>query len=94
MELVVGVDPEVARELRGSAPGGRAAAIRAAADAAGVALAPQHPGADDPLLARWFTAELTELEPARRLASRLLELDGVEAAFVKPAARMTAPEGE
>lgn len=90
MQVVVGVDPDVAQGLRGATPGGRAAAIHAAADAAGVTLVPQHPDAEDPLLARWFTADVPDPEAARRLASRLLELEGVAAAFVKPAARPEA----
>ena len=90
MQVVVGVDPDVAQGLRGVMPGEREAAIRAATDAASVTLVPQHPDAEDPLLARWFTAAVPDPEAARRLASRLLELEGVDAAFVKPAARPEA----
>jgi len=87
MQVVMRVAPEVADALRDGTATGAAAAIRDAATAAGVELVPQHPGVEDPVLSRWFGAPVADPEVAEGLAERLRELDGVEAAYVKPGER-------
>ena len=91
MQLVVRVSPEVADALRRGEPTDAAEAIRDAAAAAGVELLPPHPGVDDPVLARWFGARVTDPGAGRRLADQLLALDGVEAAYVKPGEQSATP---
>src|SRR4051812_21504788 len=83
MQLVVGVSPEVAGQLRSPAPAGEAVAIRDLLAAEGIALVPQFPGMDDPSLSGFFTATVTDHAQADDLAARLLNLPGVDAAYVK-----------
>ena len=54
----------------------------------GVNLKPMHPGIDDPWLLPYFMIEVNDAVIAQRLILCLLELDEVEAAYLKP---MDAP---
>ena len=61
--------------------------LRQAAEAAGVAIHPMHPGVHDPDLARWFYADVADPDQAAALSASLRELGSVDAAYVTP------PEG-
>jgi hypothetical protein len=65
-------------------PGSPGDDVIAAAQRAGATLVPQHPGTDDPELARWYVAEVEDPAAAQRLADELLGTPGVDAAYVKP----------
>ena len=49
-----------------------------------IAFRATHPGADDPLLRRFFTVEVLDAEEARRVVARLLASPAIAAAYVKP----------
>ena len=59
--------------------------IKTAVRESGATLEPMHPGATDPTLRTFFTAEVESRETAERLASLLLQNAAVEAAYVKSA---------
>jgi len=50
----------------------------------GVLLKPVHPGAEDPLLAPYYSIEVPDLSKAEQVKARLLLCKAVEAAYVKP----------
>jgi hypothetical protein len=52
---------------------------------AGVDLAPLHPGTEDPELATYFVARV-EPQHVEDATARLMRLDGVDGAYVKPPA--------
>ena len=54
----------------------------------GLVLRPVHPGATDPLLAPYFTAEVRDIDQAEQVIQRLRQISVVEAAYVKPPAEM------
>jgi len=93
VQVVVRVTGEEAARLLGrpGAAAGPPGGVEAVARRAGVELAPQHPGVDDPELARWFVAALADRAAAERLVAELLRAPGVEAAFFKPGAEPAAP---
>lgn len=47
-------------------------------------ISPMHPGEEDPSLSRFFSVEVPDPDRANRAAEALSDLDGVEAAYVKP----------
>ncbi|MBA2515532.1 MAG: hypothetical protein H0V26_14590 [Solirubrobacterales bacterium] len=51
---------------------------------AGVALRPLHPGVDDPALATFYVADAPDADAAEALRRDLVDLPGVQAAYVKP----------
>ena len=53
-------------------------------DEFGAALEPVHPGAEDPLLAPYFTVEVPDPATAERMIARLKNCEAVEAAYLKP----------
>ncbi len=50
----------------------------------GVVLTPNDPGSDDDELRRYYSVELQNEQDALALIDRLLGMDAVEAAFIKP----------
>jgi hypothetical protein len=86
--LLLGADPErvgvtVTSELIVKlAPGAELDDVRSRA---GVGLSPLHPGTDDPELAVYFVARV-EAPRAEDVAQRLMGVDGVDSAYVKPPA--------
>jgi hypothetical protein len=94
VQIVVLVAEQEADRLLGHPGAGGAArdsAVARLARDAGVTLAPQHPGASDPRLARWLGAELADRAAADRLVAALLALPDVEAAYIKPGAEPPVP---
>jgi hypothetical protein len=53
-------------------------------DELGASLEPMHPGAEDPLLAPYFTVEVPDPATAERMIARLKNCEAVEAAYLKP----------
>jgi hypothetical protein len=51
---------------------------------ANATVTPVHPLAGDPLLSTYFTVNVPDVEDAARLAAAVLDVPGVEAAYVKP----------
>lgn len=49
-----------------------------------IKLTPMHPGAQDALLAPWYTIMLTDNVTATHVLVRLQNCKGVEAAYIKP----------
>lgn len=92
MRVELQLDPDVARELHrpgaladaGSAAPSQAEAIRQAARELGVTVAPVHPGQTHELLAPFFYVEASDRAAAERVASRLRQVRGVAAAWVRP----------
>jgi hypothetical protein len=52
---------------------------------AGVSLAPLHPGTSDPELAMYFVAQAAA-HTGEDVAERLMRVDGVDSAYIKPSA--------
>ena len=65
------------------APAVEPASIRTHANGLGVELSPLHPGTSDPELASYLVGQV-DPEGARGVAERLMRVDGVESAYVKP----------
>lgn len=88
VDVVVRLRPDVAQAARGgaAAPAAAAAArsIGEAVGRAGGEMRPQHPGSPDPALGGYFLVGAPSADAAGELASGLLGMDGVEAAYVKP----------
>ena len=91
MQVVVRVVGRDADELLRGPGEGAAPALEPVTRRAGVNLAPQHPGAADPDLRRWFVAEVGDRVAAEQLAAELRSVAGVEAAYVKPEEELPAP---
>lgn len=94
MKITVQIRLDIARELQvqSSSEEGMnspaASKILNLASEFGVSLEPIHPGIDDPWLLPFFMIEVDDAVLAQRLIPCLLELDEVEAAYLKP---MDAP---
>lgn len=85
MQVTVHLAPQVARELKlGGAESGAAREIINVVKEMGVELRPMHPGSTDPRMAATFVVETSDDEAAKRIAARLRDLAGTEAAYVKP----------
>lgn len=85
MQITVHLAPRVAQELKlGVAESGAAREIMSVAKDMGVELRPMHPGSTDPRMASTFVVEASDDEAAKRIAARLRELAGTEAAYIKP----------
>jgi hypothetical protein len=65
------------------APSAEPDRIRTHANGLGVELEPLHPGTDDPELASYLVARV-DPEGASGVAERLMRIDGVDGAYVKP----------
>ena len=87
VEVIVQVREDVARALRDDgAPSPEAEALLAAAEAAGVLLAPVHVADSDDPSASYFRFEARDLDDARRVVEALGATEAVEAAYPKPRA--------
>lgn len=88
MEISVQVRPDLAPAVQGrEAPPVEVDDLSRRLQELGVGLQPVHPGADDPLLAPYFTVEVPDDEElAARVLAVLEESGAVEAAYVKPPA--------
>jgi hypothetical protein len=85
MQVTVHLAPQVAREIKLGAPeSGAAREIMSVAKEMGVELRALHPGSTDPGMASTFVVEASDEEAAERIAARLRDLPGTEAAYVKP----------
>jgi hypothetical protein len=85
VRVTVQVSPDVARVLQQEAPPtAESGELLEIVHELGVVLEPVHPGAEDPLLAPYFTVEVPDAETAERVIARLRESGAVEAAYVKP----------
>jgi len=93
MRVELQLEPDVARELHrseaatadaGSGARSQADAIRQAARELGVTVAPMHPGQTHELLAPFFYVEASDHAAAERVATRLRQVPGVAAAWVRP----------
>ncbi len=92
MLVTVQVSLEVARVLQGqSPPTGASQKLVETVEELGLELKPVHPGAEDPLLAPFFTAEVPDAVAVDEIIASLLQLESVEAAYVKPPAEPAAP---
>lgn len=49
----------------------------------GIVLQAMHPGVKDPLLASFYLVEVPDRVAAEQMISRLLKLEGIEAAYLK-----------
>jgi hypothetical protein len=67
------------------APTAEPGRVRAHADGLGVTLAPLHPGTTDPELSTYFAAQV-DAQRVEGVAERLMRVDGVDSAYVKPPA--------
>ncbi len=83
-ELVVQLEPDVAAAFRGRAAHPAGDRLRAYLRQSNVVLEPLDPDFDEPPISTYFTVHLKDVSLAQRLAAGLLELQGVEAAYVKP----------
>jgi hypothetical protein len=78
---------EISVQLRPEAGPAEVDGIRARMEQLGVELRPVHPDADDPVLASFYTVDAPDdRELANGVLAALRESDGVDAAYVKPAA--------
>ena len=92
MFVYMSVTPEVASELRHSAPGCEAAQeIVNIAGEYGLKVEQLHPGVEDPLMARSFFIDVQDTVIAQEVITRLKSVEGVEAAYLTPAGE---PPGE
>jgi hypothetical protein len=71
-----------------AAASSRADAVRQVADELGVALVPVHPGQTHELLAPFYFVEVPDRATAERAAKRFRQVNGVEAAWVRPPAEL------
>jgi hypothetical protein len=67
------------------APSAEPERVRAHADGLGVKLAPLHPGTTDPELSVYLAARV-DPQRVEGVAERLMRVDGVDSAYVKPPA--------
>lgn len=86
--IVVAVSPHVASELAHpqGGLGAEATGLLAHAAGLGVTLRPQHPGVDDPGLARWFVVDGVPDADADHVAAEIRRQPAVEGAYAQPAA--------
>jgi hypothetical protein len=85
MQVTIRIRPEVARTLHQRQPATPAAEeLFQVVEELGVALAPVHPGAEDPQLAPYFTIEVPDHATAEQVIARLQQCQAVEAAYLKP----------
>jgi hypothetical protein len=85
MQVMIRVRPEVARTVHQRQPATPVAEeLFQAVEELGAALAPVHPGAEDPHLAPYFTVEVPDHATAERVIARLQQCQAVEAAYLKP----------
>ena len=85
MSLVVKISAVASRALHGlTAPTEASKRLQTIIETAGGVLKPLHPGTQDPELLGYFTVEVKTAEDAARIVEKLQNLEGVEAAYVKP----------
>lgn len=85
IRLAVQIQPEaVAELLAGHSARPELCALLDEARAAGLALAPMHPGTSDPELRTWFFAQAETPADATACAARLLRHAPVLSAYPKP----------
>lgn len=85
MWATIKVRADAARDLHRRQPGTTAAReLSRVARELGIVLEPLHPGARDPLLVPYFTAQVPDGEAAGSVLDRLRCLAAIEAAYVKP----------
>lgn len=85
MHVTVQVSADVAHtlHLRGP-PTTESQELLQTTKALGIVLEPVHPGAEDPLLAPYFTVEVPDPATAERVITRLQQSKAIEAAYLKP----------
>jgi hypothetical protein len=88
VQISVQVQPDLAAAVHGrESPTAEVDDLNRSLEELGLSLQPVHPGADDPLLAPYFTVEVPDDEElAVRVLAVLEESGAVEAAYVKPPA--------
>jgi hypothetical protein len=92
MDITVHLQDGLAADLASGSPNlPQSQTIIAVAAEFGTALRPLHPGANDPELSKHFNVAADSAEAANTIAQRLLQCEGVEAAYVKPADSAPSP---
>jgi hypothetical protein len=85
MKVIIQVSADVARALRQrSPPIAESEELLRIIETLGLRLEPMHHDADDPNLQTYFTVEVQDQATAQRVIDRLQQLEGIEAAYVKP----------
>ncbi len=82
MEVVIQIVP-TARAASARAESPLAAVQRAVAKLA-LALEPQHPGIDDPVLSTYYRVKAPDAQSAAKVVEAVRDLPSVAAAYVKP----------
>ena len=88
VDIVVLLAAEASQAARGKSSSNEAKkaadAIVGKATRLGTALRPQHPDTDDPELSGYFVLVAPSAEDAENIIKMLLDMEGVEAAYLKP----------
>lgn len=88
VDVIVLLEAEASQAVRGKKSSDQAEsaadAILDKANRLGAALRPQHPDTEDPELSGYFLLVAPSAEDAKNIINMLLEMDGVEAAYLKP----------
>lgn len=85
IQITVQVSVDVARTLhRRGPPTTKSQELFKIVEELGVLLEPMHPGAEDPLLAPYFTVEVPDSTTAERVITHLRQSKAIEAAYLKP----------
>ena len=85
IQVIIQVSADVARTLQQrGAPTTESRELLKIAEELGVLLEPVHPGAEDPLLAPYFMAEVPDSTTAERVIAHFRKSKAIEAAYFKP----------
>ena len=89
MQIIIQVSADVVRALyQRSPPNSESEALLRLIETFGLKLEPMHPDTDDPNLQSYFTAEVQDQATAQQIIERLQQLEGIEAAYIKPPAEL------
>ena len=87
MVVTVQVTEEVARVLQNQSEATPSSeGLIAVLEEMDIILKPLHPGTQDPVLITFYTVEVLDSDAAERVVNRLLPLEAIEAAYLKPPA--------